>query len=420
MNSLASRFARRAAATRPFSVPLAAALVAAASGLFATACGSAPPEQVVTRDSAGVELMLSNAPAWPPGAEWHLTAEPALTIGGLVGQRRYDFTSVVDAYRIADRRILVAQSNPADVRLYGPDGSFVRAFGVAGPGGSRFVLHAWLAGPDSVLVYDPTLGRLNEFLLDGEFLGSVDVGAAGTDGLVWVGRFGDGSLLGRPNSPPPSENGRTRATFAYTRRDAVSGRVDTVATASGAEYVAAEIGSPRPRVDQVLFSPFTAAVTLDTTVLLADTRDFWIEERASDGRLLRRFGRAFESRRIDRDFIRAYTQQRLAAAGSRARDVKAELERAIFADAFPAHDAPMIVDPAGYLWVLDYPGGAEPDRAWSVFDPAGRWMGEVHVPKDLRLTDVGLDYVLGVWRDADGVQTIRVFDLERTGATPAS
>ncbi|NIY09436.1 MAG: hypothetical protein GWN02_14640 [Gemmatimonadetes bacterium] len=57
-------------------------------------------------------------------------------------------------------------------------------------------------------------------------------------------------------------------------------------------------------------------------------------------------------------------------------------------------------------------------RVWTVFDPDGRWLGDVVVPTELRVTDVGEDYVLGVWRDADGVQTIRSFELVKP--TPAT
>ncbi len=394
-----------------------------AVALVLGACGSSPPNQVATRDSAGVTITRSETPVWAPGAEWRVAATPTMVTGGLAGQSNYEFTNVVDARRLPDGHVLATQCSPPQVRLYGPSGEFVRAFGGLGvaPGRCQFILHSWLAGTDTLLVYDPTLGRVTRFGLGGELIGVDDVGAASDEGgFVWVDRFADGSLLGRPNSPPPSVNGRSRASFAYVRRDPSTGAIDTLLTAAGAEYVAEGIGTPEARTEQVLFSPFTSAIALDSTMLVADTRDFWIEEWTRDGRLLRRFGRAYEPRSIDRDFIRAYTQQRLAAAGSRARDVRVELARAVFADAFPAHEGTILVDPSGNVWVLDYPGAADQTRAWSVFDPDGRWLGDVQLPRELRVTDVGTDYLLGVWRDADGTQTVRAYALDRSPSPVAA
>lgn len=382
-------------------------------------CDRGPATAVVTRDSAGVTITLSNLPAWGPGQGWEVAAEPVLVVGGLTGQRRYEFTTIGDARLLDDGRLLVTHcSNPPELRLYGTDGRFLATLGGPGegPGQCNFILSSWLAA-DTVILYDPSLARITYFPLRGGAPKVIDLDAAGLGDVedsdpLWVSRFADGTLFGRPNHAMPVENGRTRAPFQYTRLDLDRMTLDSIVAARGTEYVVEGLGTPDEVIRPVLFSPFTHAHANGSRFFLADSEAFWIEERDADGTLLRRFGRTWEPVSIDRGFRRSYREQRIAAApGSRRAAVRAEMTRAVFADHFPAHEGKMVVDPAGNLWVAHVPTPEQHDRVWSVFDAAGRWLGEVHVHAALQVTDIGDDYVIGAWRDTDGVQTIRRFDL---------
>lgn len=381
-------------------------------------CEGAPPEPVVTRDSAGVTITFSNAPAWDQDG-WRLAEGHELAIGGLVGQRPYDFTTVGDARLLTSGRLLVTHcSNPPELRLYAPDGGFIRnlAGPGQGPGQCNFILHSWLAG-DTVLLYDPSLARVTYLPLDRGTPRVLDLDAAGlgsveTGAPVWIARLDDGSLLGRPNDPDPSVEGRARVRFPYVRLDPATLTLDTIVEAKGTEHVVEGLGTPEEDVRAVLFSPFTHARAHGPHVYLADSEGFWIEEVDADGALLRRFGRAWEPVGIGRGFRSSYREQRVdAAPASRRAAVRREMTRAVFADRFPAHDGEMLVDPDDNLWVGHVLTPEDRDRRWSVFRSDGRWLGEVAVPRALRITDVGSDRVVGVWRDPDGTQTIRRFEL---------
>jgi hypothetical protein len=52
----------------------------------------------------------------------------------------------------------------------------------------------------------------------------------------------------------------------------------------------------------------------------------------------------------------------------------------------------------------------EPPR-WIVFDSDGRWLGAVEVPPNGRVSEIGADYVLGVWRDELDVERVQMFEL---------
>lgn len=55
----------------------------------------------------------------------------------------------------------------------------------------------------------------------------------------------------------------------------------------------------------------------------------------------------------------------------------------------------------------------EPEPVWQVFDREGRWLAAVRTPPRFRIHQVGDDHLLGVWRDEDEVEHIRVYPLVR-------
>ena len=401
---------------------LPAATLPAAFSLLA-ACDGAPPEAGVVRDSAGITITRSAQPAWTDDDAWRIGEDPELVVGGLAGQRPYEFTTPGDARMLADGRLLVTHcSNPPELRLYGADGGFLRTLAGpgSGPGQCNFILHSWLAG-DTALLYDPSLARITFLPLEGgepRVLDLDDAGLADVENAapLWISRLADGALLGRPNDPDPVADGRRRVPFPYVRLDPSRMTLDTVVVAAGTEHVVEGLGTPTEDVRSVLFSPFTHARAHDRNVYLADSESFWIEEVRADGTPIRRFGRTWEPTPIGRRFRSDYRERRVdAAPGSRRASVRREMARAVFADHFPAHDGEMLLDPGDHLWVGHVLTPESRGRVWTVFAPGGRWLGDVTAPIALRSTDVGADYVLGVWRDPDGTQTIRRLPLIKPG-----
>jgi len=63
--------------------------------------------------------------------------------------------------------------------------------------------------------------------------------------------------------------------------------------------------------------------------------------------------------------------------------------------------------------VQHFPRPGEARNRWSVFDPTGVWLGELSLPASLRVTDIGADYVLGVYRDEFGQESVRRYALWR-------
>ena len=81
---------------------------------------------------------------------------------------------------------------------------------------------------------------------------------------------------------------------------------------------------------------------------------------------------------------------------------------------FPAFSA-IEVDALGYLWVREYNLTGEEGALWTVFDPDGIVQGFVETPEDLRIFEIGADYVLGLVTDALDVEYVQLWELERAG-----
>lgn len=71
------------------------------------------------------------------------------------------------------------------------------------------------------------------------------------------------------------------------------------------------------------------------------------------------------------------------------------------------------VDPGGNLWVRRYSTGADPMNVWTVFDRAGRLLGDVQLPSKLFVFEIGDDYVLGAWKDDLDVESVRAYRIRR-------
>lgn len=48
---------------------------------------------------------------------------------------------------------------------------------------------------------------------------------------------------------------------------------------------------------------------------------------------------------------------------------------------------------------------------WDVFDPEGRWLGGIAMPVGLEVTEIGEDYILGIWKDDLDVAYVRMYEL---------
>jgi hypothetical protein len=96
-------------------------------------------------------------------------------------------------------------------------------------------------------------------------------------------------------------------------------------------------------------------------------------------------------------------------AASRA-SIQEELEAVELPEHFPAYDA-LIVDVEGNLWARDHLWPREGPATWSVFNPAGAWLGTVETPAGVAVTDIGDSMLVGYLEDESGVEHVVAYRL---------
>jgi len=107
-----------------------------------------------------------------PTEVWRLSQEPLLEIGVREGEEEYQFFRVGGSVRLADGRIVVANTGGRELRVFGPDGSYEKTIGRdgEGPGEFRWPTRIRMLSPDSLMVWDQSLQRISFFDGDGRFL----------------------------------------------------------------------------------------------------------------------------------------------------------------------------------------------------------------------------------------------------------
>jgi hypothetical protein len=95
-------------------------------------------------------------------------------------------------------------------------------------------------------------------------------------------------------------------------------------------------------------------------------------------------------------------------------DYRAFLDDQRYAEQLPFYGV-FAADPAGNLWAQDYPRPADAEERFTVFDRDGELIARVRLPPGLHFLAAGDDAILGLWRDADDVEQLRVHRVIRPG-----
>jgi hypothetical protein len=392
-------------------------MVLAACGGDARAAGPA------VRDSAGIRIVQNERPAWRGGEGWTVAAEPLVDLGVAEGDPRYQFGAVGDAVRLSDGTLLVADGQANELRGYDAQGRYLRTLGRAGggPGEFRGLHNLFLLPGDTVAAFDYMGGRLSFFAPGGAFVRGVSLGPV-EDKLPPkpLGVFGDGTLLVSPlynplftNSPKPSRDTVPLARYsAAGAQSALLGRVPgeetvTLVSGAGADQMAMR--------DQVPFGLGTWFAVLGTRLLVADNARYELVERRPDGAVVRLIRRSGEREPVTEAERAAYLERRRGATDARFRQAQ---ERMLKSLPFPQHKswfAGVRLDAAGNAWVQRH-AAPDADTPWEVFDAEGRLLGTVTTPAGLRVTQIGPDFVVGVWKDELDVAHVRVHRLRKPAA----
>ncbi|HEX6644944.1 MAG TPA: 6-bladed beta-propeller [Gemmatimonadales bacterium] len=134
---------------------------------------------IVQAIAAGtIVACAEGAPKAARAHAWTVTAEPALRIGVAEGSPALELHRAGDAVRLADGRIVIANTGTSELRIFDSTGSHLRTIGRRGngPGEYQGALALTVVGADSLVVHDGGNGRFTILGDAGEYAGTLAIG----------------------------------------------------------------------------------------------------------------------------------------------------------------------------------------------------------------------------------------------------
>lgn len=389
------------------------------------------PGHVTVRDSLGVILVESSGATWANGEEWSIDQEPEVEIGSVGGANEYTFGFVGDAVRLYDGRFLVLDEMAATLREFDPAGTFVKDWAQKGEGPGELATPVRLLRlpGDSVLVAE-FMGTSSIFGPDGRFVRRFRLPVeawslrdSGRAAPTWspfgiVGYLGPQYYLARLRGWVDRRSGPHPETVALAGLSEEGGG-DTIAVLSTGTWEVRSEDQSTVLVD-THFAPRVLALAHDGRVYASSAAAFSYNIYAADGELEKIVRLASARTSVDdplKDRWRAYQSQywgRTLEPGVPPGRPQQAFERTPYPDSMPAFYE-MRVDALGNVWgelpaTEGWPGWS---RHHLVFDLDGRCLGFVEMPRGLRVTEIGADYVMGVWKNESDVDFVRSYRLRR-------
>lgn len=404
------------------------------AALAVTACGegrAGASSDVVRRDSAGIEIVHSDAPAWSEAERWRVeTDDPLFDVGSASGPADQELYQVRGLTRLSDGRWVVANGGTSALRFYSTDGDLVARAGSEGEGPGEFqrlsglerlpgdTLLAWEGIEPRVSVFGPDASFVRSFRLEeppSELEGAPDDASVARP--TPLARFADGSLLaqgvqvmGAEGLPDGGIRSFPRFFLHYDPDGSYRGFLADYPGARRWLQVETESGSIR--IVSLLFGTGTHAAATSDGWYVGHSDRYEIAFREPDGTLTRLIRRRHEPEEITGDDVDAGIETRLEdvddpAARTDQRETYVDMP---VPETFPAFDD-LAVSRDGHLWVQGYATPGEPPPPWSVFAPDGRWLGDVQLPEGFDPMWIDDEVVAGLWEDDLEVEHLRAYRI---------
>jgi hypothetical protein len=378
------------------------------------------------RDSAGVTIIENTGPAWPGGLGWRVAEEPEFEIGGELDDPAYDLNQVRAALRLSDGRIVVADGETRELRFFDETGEHLATTGRQGGGPGEFqnIGFVWLGPADTLRVYDFNSRRLSTLDQNGEYVSGFVLRPPGQIPFVQpAGRLLDGRLVAPVFMfDTTARSGVYREPRPYVTYQ-VDGTVsDTLGIFPGPEMYSTTMTFNDRTVPRPTLRPFALTTPMEVfedRIYVGTNEAFEVREYDATG-ALRRLIRASRSRipvasEDIAEYKRFMHELILDNSGNIPEQVRDQLEQqfedAPYPDAFPYYTG-IRTDTEGNLWVQDGKHRHQRDiYRYTVFDSTGQELGNVTMPEQFTPRQLGGDYVLGVWRDEDDLEYVRLHQL---------
>lgn len=278
-----------------------------------------------------------------------------------------------------------------------------------GPGEFRILQAVGAGRADSVWAFDYAHRRISYFDTEGRLLRAVTLQDPPSTAAV-VGGWDDGTFLVRQlwgSSEGVGGPGLFRAPVAFVRFDGDGRRVDSLTAVPGRE-VLLRLEDGRRVMGTAPYARDAAAALLPGGFLVGDQTAYAVEVWSREGRRLARVTWEGPDLTLGPEAVSAWIKAQIGSVPAPERpSVRAYLAEAPVPEHRPAYGV-VVSGPAGGFWVGAYAPPGEEAAAWEAFDASGRRLGTVRMPPLFRPLDVAGDRLLGVRRDASGVEWVEV------------
>ncbi len=357
---------------------------------------------------------------------WEVAEASALVIGAVEGAAAYQFDGIAAVRRFQDGTFVIADRGTREVRIFDREGRHLRTIGRAGGGPGEFesVSRLFALPGDEIGVWDARQKRFTVFSRSGavERIETFDLPGVGGP-LEAV--FDDGSMVARPGIDgfalfTASEGERRLPLIHLLRSPGESEWTPLEGFLGREEFVSRANGSVSQ--DGVLFGRDHVAAAGRSRWYTGDTDRFEITVRAPDGSELLVLRREHMPRPVtDAILAQAHADHRERSERSRRETARVMGNRAApssvppHRSTLPAFDA-VVEDADENVWVRHYHFPADAPQRWSVFARTGELIATAETPAQLRVQQIGPDWIVGIATDDLGVAYVHVHLLTRTSS----
>lgn len=373
------------------------------------------------------EEAVEDAPVWTDETAWRLSEQPRLTISPGDPRQRAEGKPLdpVSVFRLRDGHYAVSDGKMHGwhaILIYDANGQFLQQLGRKGGGPAEFMHHSQWAGRwrgDSIAGYDENLKRIQIWSPTGEFARTLKLPPQDMGRSFFMSS--GNAVIARIDPETWGRRGRFEGMYQLYGPDGEFIR-QLMSITLAEEEVRSDPAAPNFALNRIF-------ATGQHRWYAGEWNDFRIDVYDTSGVKLHTLERNSPRRDFPDADREAAIRNRLrfagmgpeAAPGEIMSDLEKDLRRrARWPKSVPAFQG-IIEDDAGNAWVQHYYSLSAPTvepsdgrtRTWSVFDPDGRFLGEVVTPPRFSVSSITADQVLGFWSDEYDVKHVRVYDLRK-------
>jgi len=366
------------------------------------------------RDSAGIEVVLTDLTDRTSVPHCTIGRNPVLTIGHNAPDSRYELFQVEDARRLSDGRLAVLNRGSQEIRVFDAASGFQFNMGSdgEGPGEFRDPIEIDAIGLDTTVVFDWRLGRLSFFDPNGSYSRSVRLEPFGANPTGYFDAVTNGSyfIIGFHTVAPLQGSSFDPEYLNLIRYDSQGQVVDTAAMLpygrrGWIDRQARMAGGP-------VFQARGVFAANERGLLTANGADPEIQMRGEAGDIRRIIRWTTPDRRVTEAEIRRYRQDRLARATSD--DARSRVLRTLdvlpFARVFPSVRQVFLSD-NGDIWVNTFPRPAAVTSEWLRFGGTGGFVCVLAIPLNMKVFQFNDNFLVALLRDDMDIEAVAVFQV---------